>query len=109
MVHFGTGDRSSPMYVPTNPDRFYAVRDTGTDDVTESQLVNVTSNVTQPGSAAFNTLLAQINDASHFGWYIVLGSNGEKVLAPPTVFFNVDFATFTPWNAVCQAGGSAKI
>ncbi|MEW6272526.1 MAG: PilC/PilY family type IV pilus protein [Thermodesulfobacteriota bacterium] len=106
MVYFGTGDRSSPMHDGPD-DRFYAVRDDGTNNLTETDLIDVTSNVQQPGSDGYETLRQQI-DAKH-GWFIRLGSNGEKVLAPPTVYFNVAFTTFTPSSAVCQAGGSAKI
>src|SRR5262249_31594585 len=48
-VYFGTGDRSSPM--TTNVvDRFYGVRDDGSNNLTESSLVNVTNQVVQPGS-----------------------------------------------------------
>jgi type IV pilus assembly protein PilY1 len=106
MVYFGTGDRSNPMSTYFQ-DRFYAVRDTGTNDVSEGDLVDVTNTVTQPNTPEFQALLDQINAA--YGWYIVLGSDGEKVLAPPTVYFNVDFATFTPSNAICEAGGTARI
>ena len=106
MVYFGTGDRSSPMST-TFVDRFYAVRDDGANNLQESSLVNVTSQITQPESPEYDDLLDDIADAH--GWYIVLGSNGEKVLAPPTVFFNVAFATFTPSTAVCEAGGAARI
>ena len=106
MVYFGTGDRSSPMSTHF-VDRFYAVRDDGTNNLVESSLVNVTSQIAQPDSPEFDDLLDDINDAH--GWYIVLGSNGEKVLAPPTVYFNVAFATFTPSSAVCEAGGAARI
>ena len=31
------------------------------------------------------------------------------MLAPPTVFFNVAFATFTPSSLACAAGGDAKV
>jgi type IV pilus assembly protein PilY1 len=109
MVYFGTGDRSSPM-TSQYTDRFYAVRDDGQTTglpMDEGDLVDVTANVQQPGSTGYDNLLQQINSAH--GWYIRLGSNGEKVLAPPTVFFNVAFATFTPSTAVCEAGGTAKI
>jgi len=106
MVYFGTGDRSSPMST-TRVDRFYAVRDDGTNNLVEGDLENVTTNVTQPGSEQYDDLLDDIND--RHGWVIVLGSNGEKVLAPPTVFFNVAFATFTPSIAVCEAGGAARV
>jgi type IV pilus assembly protein PilY1 len=105
MVYFGTGDRSSPLE-ESDQNRFYAVRDDGTTTVLESQLENVTSRIAQPGSEAADDLAEDI--AAKKGWYIAL-SGGEKVLAPPTVFFNVAFATFTPSNEVCEAGGTAKI
>jgi type IV pilus assembly protein PilY1 len=107
MVYFGTGDRSSPMsefFV----DRFYAVRDDGTSNLQETDLENVTNQIVQPASEEYEDLLQEINEDEH-GWYLVLGAPGEKVLAPPTVFFNVAFSTFTPSVEVCQAGGSAKI
>lgn len=106
MVYFGTGDRSSPMTTQYT-DRFYAVRDDGTNNLDESDLVDVTNNVQQPGTPGYESLRQQIE--SKHGWYIRLGGNGEKVLAPPTVYFNVAFTTFTPSSAVCQAGGTAKI
>lgn len=106
MVYFGTGDRSNPM--ATNfVDRFYAVRDDGTNNLTEASLVNVTGQIAQPNTPQYDDLVDDVDDMH--GWYIVLGSNGEKVLAPPTVYFNVAFATFTPSTAVCQAGGNARI
>jgi len=106
MVYFGTGDRSSPM--STNfLDRFYAVRDDGSSGLQETDLVNVTTTVVQPDSPAYQGLVEDVAD--EHGWYIILGSNGEKVLAPPTVYFNVAFATFTPSTTVCEAGGAAKI
>ena len=106
MVYFGTGDRSSPMSTYFT-DRFYAVKDDGTNNLTESSLVNVTGQIVQPDSEQYEALVEDVDDAH--GWYIVLGSNGEKVLAPPTVFFNVAFATFIPSTAVCEAGGNARI
>jgi type IV pilus assembly protein PilY1 len=106
MVYFGTGDRSSPMSTHFT-DRFYAVRDDGTNNLGEGDLVNVTSRVEQPGSTQYDGLLDDVQ--SHHGWYIVLGSNGEKVLSPPTVYFNVAFSTFIPSTAVCQAGGTARV
>jgi len=106
MVYFGTGDRSSPLATNVT-DRFYAVRDDGADDLAEANLVDVTNNVVQPGSPEEDSLIAQIANAH--GWYLRLLGVGEKVLAPPTVFFNVAFATFTPSTAVCEAGGSARL
>jgi type IV pilus assembly protein PilY1 len=106
MVYFGTGDRSNPMNTSV-VDRFYAVRDDGSNNLTEASLIDVTNNVVQPGSTQAQTLANQIKTAH--GWFIQLGGSGEKVLAPPTVFFNVAFSTFTPSLASCQAGGSARL
>lgn len=106
MVYFGTGDRSSPMSTHFT-DRFYAVRDDGTNNLTEGNLINVTGRIAQPDSEQYADLVEDIDEAH--GWYIVLGANGEKVLAPPTVYFNVAFSTFIPSSAVCQAGGTARI
>lgn len=106
MVYFGTGDRSSPLSTEVT-DRFYGVRDDGANDRTEAHLKDVTGEVVQPGSQEEEDLIEEI--ANKHGWYIRLLGVGEKVLAPPTVFFNVAFATFTPSTVVCEAGGSARL
>jgi Tfp pilus tip-associated adhesin PilY1 len=106
MVYFGTGDRSNPLDTSVT-DRLYAVRDDGASNLGEAGLVDVTNNIVQPGTPEEATLLQQI--ANQNGWYIQLEGVGEKVLAPPTVFFNVAFATFTPSTLACSAGGDAKI
>lgn len=106
MVYFGTGDRSSPLSTEVT-DRFYAVRDDGENNLFEVNLKDVTSEVVQPGSAEEAALIETI--ANKHGWYIRLLGSGEKVLAPPTVFFNVAFATFTPSTVVCEAGGAARL
>lgn len=106
MVYFGTGDRTNPLEAG-GVDRFYAVRDEGAGNLGEAALVDVTNNVVEPGSAAEASLLQQI--ANQKGWFIRLLGAGEKVLAPPTVFFNVAFTTFTPSSASCAAGGDARI
>jgi type IV pilus assembly protein PilY1 len=105
-VYFGTGDRSNPME-DNVINRFYAIRDDGTSNLGEGSLVDVTNRVVQPGSQGATDLAADIANAH--GWYITLAGAGEKVLAPPTVYFNVAFATFTPSNEVCQAGGTARL
>ncbi|MDG2303701.1 MAG: PilC/PilY family type IV pilus protein [Candidatus Binatia bacterium] len=106
MVYFGTGDRSSPLSTQVT-DRFYGVRDDAANNLHESDFVDVTNTVVQPGSPEEETLIGQIADKH--GWFIRLLGVGEKVLAPPTVFFNVAFATFTPSTVVCEAGGSARL
>ena len=106
MVYFGTGDRSNPLSTDI-VDRFYAVRDTGLDNLAESSLVDVTQNIPAPGSPQEEALANSI--AAKDGWFIRLEGEGEKILASPTVFFNVGFATFTPSAASCAAGGDARI
>jgi type IV pilus assembly protein PilY1 len=125
-IYFGTGDREHPLNY-LNPgtsggatlDRFYMVRDRENDDnpnapsyLTESNLVDLTSNQLQrddtPASTV-NTLLTRLLDFSltdpgwddRYGWFIKMdGNDGEKVLAPPTVFANVAFfTTYTPNQA----------
>lgn len=106
MVYFGTGDRSSPLANEVT-DKFYAVRDDGTNNLDESDLIDVTNTIAQPGSDEEQELIEDI--ANKHGWYLDLLGAGEKVLAPPTVFFNVAFATFTPSTVVCEAGGGARL
>jgi type IV pilus assembly protein PilY1 len=106
MVYFGTGDRSNPLSTDI-VDRFYAVRDTGLDNLGETSLVDVTQNIPAPGSPQEEALANSI--AAKDGWFIRLEGEGEKILASPTVFFNVGFATFTPSAASCAAGGDARI
>ncbi|MBU6282402.1 hypothetical protein KGQ64_09195 [bacterium] len=105
-VYFGTGDRNNPLSTGTS-ERFYAVRDDGTNDLVEGSLVNVTSDVAQPGTSAATALARRIQSAR--GWYLVLPGTGEKVLAAPTVYFNVAFTTFTPSSAPCENGGQARL
>jgi type IV pilus assembly protein PilY1 len=107
MVFFGTGDRTNPLETGTT-DWFFAVRDDGTDNVTEGQLKDVTGVLVQPNSPQRDTLAQQVED-NYQGWRIALAGAGEKMLAPPTVFFNVAFTTFIPSTEVCDAGGTARI
>ncbi|MBW2040080.1 MAG: type IV pilin biogenesis protein [Deltaproteobacteria bacterium] len=114
-LYFGTGDRTDPMETAV-VNRFYAVKDRNkTNDVftsplTESDLVDVTSNVLQedPGSpeaeATLNNLTLQD------GWYITLEEQGEKVLASPTVIYGMAiFTTFIPDLDPCSYGGAARV
>ncbi len=105
-VYFGTGDRVNPMR-DDQVDRFYAVRDDGAAHRTEADLVDVTNRVTTAGSVEAVELAQDI--AAKDGWYLRLGETGEKVLAAPSVFFNLIFTTFTPSTEPCQAGGEARI
>ncbi len=64
--------------------------------MTESNLVNVTSDLLQTGTEdQKNTILNQLSVGS--GWFILLENSGEKVLAPAVVFNRVTyFTTFSP-------------
>lgn len=106
-VFFGTGDRSNPLETSV-VDRIYAIKDSGASNLTESNLVDVTTRVAQNGSASETTLKTDIKGAS--GWFILLNQQpGEKVLASPTAFFSVFFSTFVPVAGVCNAGGEARV
>ncbi len=106
-VFFGTGDRSNPLET-TPVDRMYGIKDDGTSNLTESNLVDVTARVTQNGSTEEATLKTDL--AASQGWFIQLNERpGEKVLASPSAFFSVFFSTFVPVSGVCNAGGDARV
>jgi len=98
MLFFGTGDREHPKNT-TTVNRIYAVKDkAATGVLTESDLVDVTSDELQTttNQARKDAILAELRSKS--GWYIRLDQNvGEKVLSPPVVYFKTAyFTTFTP-------------
>jgi type IV pilus assembly protein PilY1 len=106
-VFFGTGDRSNPLETSLY-DRIYAIKDDNTSSLTEGNLVDVTTRVTQNGSSAETTLKNDLKLTK--GWYIQLNQRpGEKVLASPSAFFSVFFSTFVPLSGVCNAGGDARV
>lgn len=123
-LYFGTGDRNEPMNIPS-PDpyinRFYAVKDKNETDVafqsrvggvlTESRLVNVTSDLLQdPGTSETTKTNIRNQLTSGDGWYVIMENSGEKVLAPPLVLYgDVIFTTFTPSSSVCTYGGDGRI
>jgi type IV pilus assembly protein PilY1 len=103
-VYFGTGDREHPLNTALT-DRIYAFKDpdnnTFTTAKTESDLVDVTTDLLQDttttGTALqtqISNIFSQLNSSSKYGWYIKLNENsGEKVLAAPTVFNRVLYVT----------------
>jgi type IV pilus assembly protein PilY1 len=106
-IFFGTGDRSNPLDTSLE-DRIYQIRDDGTSNLTESDLIDVTDEVHQNGSDAEADLKELLKAAR--GWFVVLNQRpGEKVLASPSAFFSVFFTTFTPVTGVCNAGGDARL
>ncbi len=112
MLFFGTGDRAHPLNL-ASADRIYMLYDRGqgaaADDattttfdettvITEDYLVDLTGNELQNGNTDQVTgVLSALHDAGNFGWYIRLENNGEKMLAPPVVFFGqVFYTTYAP-------------
>ncbi len=112
ILFFGTGDREHPLNL-ASADRMYMLYDRGqgaaTDNVStiyydertiinESHLVDVTGNELQNGTIDQVTgVLNALNAPGNFGWYIRLENPGEKMLAPPVVFFGqVFYTTYAP-------------
>jgi len=99
MIFFGTGDREHPKD-PTTVNRIYAVKDKyPSTPLTETDLVDVTLDLLQDpntSGADKDQIRALLRQKS--GWYIKLDVNaGEKVLAPPVVFYKTAyFTTFAP-------------
>ena len=106
-VFFGTGDRSNPLETSV-VDRMYGIKDDGTSNLDESNLVDVTTRVEQNGSSGEVTLKADL--AAKKGWFVMLNQRpGEKILASPSAFFSVFFSSFVPLAGVCNAGGDARV
>ncbi len=97
-VFWGTGDKLRPTEANTQ-EAFLAIKD-------EHRSGTYTINNLQPiGNGTYS-------DASLAGWYISLGSGGEKVLSDPTVFGGVAFfTTYTPafGGNVCDTTGTGKL
>jgi hypothetical protein len=99
-VYWGTGDKMDPTNA-TASNQIFALKDedrTATTPRTTANMQDISS-------------LAGFTDTSKFGWYISLAA-GEKVLADPTVFGGVFYATtFTPSSSTnpCYQGGTAKL
>jgi type IV pilus assembly protein PilY1 len=96
-LFFGTGDREHPKE-NTVINRLYSVKDKSLSaTLTENDLVDVTLNLVQTGSATERQqILGQLKAKN--GWYIKLDQNpGEKALSQPVVFYKVAyFTTFNP-------------
>jgi len=98
-VYWGTGDKEDPTAANAQ-EKFYAVKD---NDRTTTWEINDLENIT---SGTYDSL------STNPGWYINFTGQGEKVLAPPTVFGGVVyFTTFIPDQSgdPCSYGGDAKL
>ncbi len=104
MIFFGTGDRADPEETGVE-NRFYAIKNNWVDSsLTEADLVDVTEDLIQLGTAAQKQGVRSGLAASR-GWYIRLENSGEKVISSPIVFGGVVyFTTYTP----AAGGGSGS-
>jgi len=96
-IYFGTGDREDPGNTAVT-NRFYAVKNdwTATSPLTESNLVDVTDDLIQLGTAEQQQAVRESLELKK-GWYIRLGNQGEKVVSSPRVYAGVVyFTTYTP-------------
>ena len=97
IIYFGTGDRENPDDTSV-VNRFYAVKNdwTATSTLTESDLVDVTSNQIQLGTTEQRTQVKARLESGK-GWFIRLENPGEKVVATPRVYAGVVYlTTYTP-------------
>jgi type IV pilus assembly protein PilY1 len=102
-LYFGTGDRDNPRST-TVSNRIYGVKDY--DQVTGFATLNESNLVDQTGVLA----TAYASPVSGSGWYIRLTDPGEKALATPVLFNSyVLTTTFSPNNATCSVGGTARL
>jgi type IV pilus assembly protein PilY1 len=117
MIFFGTGDREHPKD-STTVNRIYAVKDKNlSTNLTEADLVDVTLDLLQdPNTSGTDKEQIRALLRQKSGWYIKLDANtGEKVLAPPVVFYKTAyFTTFTPTFGTtgdpCYVGeGTARV
>ncbi len=101
MLYFGSGDREHPLNLHSS-DRMYMLFDRGQDTSSfkeEADLIDVTDNTLQESSSTdqITGLLTELYDTANYGWYIRLENDGEKMLAPPVVFFGqVFYTTYAP-------------
>jgi len=109
IVFFGTGDRADPGETGV-VNRMYSIKndweasDTFT-TITESDLVDVTDDLLQMGTAA-QKIQQSLDLAASSGWYIRLENTGEKVVASPTVFAGVVY--FTTYTPASEGGGDPE-
>jgi type IV pilus assembly protein PilY1 len=97
-IFFGTGDRENPGSMSV-VNRFYAVKNNWTSTtgvMTESDLVDVTSDLIQLGTAEQQQQVSALLENGR-GWFIRLESPGEKIVSSPRVYAGVVyFSTYAP-------------
>jgi type IV pilus assembly protein PilY1 len=111
-IYFGTGDRENPRD-RTVVNRIYAVKNdwTATTPLTENDLVDVTDNLIQLGTAEQKQQVRNLLNSKK-GWFIRLPNSGEKVVSSPRVYAGVVYlTTYTPAqddvsNDPCETSGA---
>ncbi|GIW40422.1 MAG: hypothetical protein KatS3mg076_0999 [Candidatus Binatia bacterium] len=107
-VLFGTGDLTNPLRTDVE-NRLYLFRDDGlTGGYDEGDLVDITDNLAQEGSASQKQAVLDELAASK-GWYFRLPQEGEKMLSSPLAFVDIFATTFTPTDDPCAGGGDARL
>jgi type IV pilus assembly protein PilY1 len=100
-IFWGAGDKMTPnSRSSSSAGKFFAVKDNSrSGNWTESNLQDITSGL-------------YTADATTKGWYISLGSGGEKMLSDPTVFGGmVLFTTYLPYAGTnpCVSAGTSYL
>jgi type IV pilus assembly protein PilY1 len=99
MLFFGTGNREDPKG-NKDMDRLYGFKDKNNMSILkESDLVDVTEDLLQSGTAEEQqTVQNALDSSSKYGWFIKLDKqDGEKCLASPVVFYRTAYFTaFAP-------------
>ncbi len=111
MVVFGTGQYLTAADVTTTDlQAVYGVWDSGTDELSQSDLVEqvIDFGTTTEGVPGRTLTTNAVDYASDFGWYMDLPDNGERLVTDPVirgdlVFFN----TMMPDANPCNFGGSS--
>ena len=99
-IFFGTGDRTDPGETAV-VNRIYSVKNdwSAAATLTESDLVDVTDDLIQLGTAAEKASVKTSLENSD-GWFFRLENAGEKVVSSPRVYGGVVyFTTYTPASA----------
>jgi len=105
MVYFGTGQYLTQAdKTTTDPQAFYGVWDSGTDELTQSDLVEQTFTTAGGGNIVVTNNPVNYG-AADYGWFLTLPEVGERQLTTPILRDNiVYFTSMTPESDPCSFG-----
>jgi len=110
LVLFGTGQYlTTGDITTTNTQSMYGVWDSGTDELTRTDLVQQLIGIgTTTGGVVGRTLTdTAIPYATAFGWYMDLPDSGERIITDPVIRDDlVFFSTMIPDTNPCNFGGT---